>query len=575
MVELILTLPLLLAALLAWVLPPTLRSAAALAGAAGSGLLVLSRGGFLVALDPLFGLAFCLTAGLALLYGWRRMGRGETCFTLLYTASAVAAVSAQGLYVLYVCWELMAVFSTFVILCSRTRRARTAALRYVLVHLAGGLLFLASLVGFAGGGSVPLLGPLGVSVPAVLLLLAVLVNVAAWPLSAWLPDAYPETTPAGGVFLQAMTTKTAVYVLLTCFMGWDALVWIGVAMALYGTIYGAVENDVRRMLAYGIVNQTGFMVAGAGIGTRMALAGAAGHAAACIVYTALLWMAAGSVMRATGKRHLADVGGLGRSMPLTAAMGWIGALSMAALPGTSGYATKTFVLEAGARMHMIIPWVLLEIAAAGVVLHGGLRFVWQTFHGPRRGPEPARQPAGPKAAMLLAAALCLGVGLVPAGLHDLLPNAVRPNLGLIFNPGRMAVQVELLAFAALGFFAMLPWLPVRRRRILDADVLYTGLGRLAAGFSRTVLDRLNAWADRGLRSAARRLEQGAATAPGAAAAWILLPCRWLRTRDPEQRRRLAETARAAAQTGTTPAGVSIFLTLLTLFLLLALFFRPT
>ena len=162
------------------------------------------------------------------------------------------------------------------------------------------------------------------------------VNAGAPPLSAWLPDAYPEASWSGMVFLSAFTTKTAVYVLLRGFPGTELLVYVGLFMVFYGIVYALLENDMRRILAYSIVNQVGFMVAGIGIGTEMALNGAAAHAFTHILYKALLLMSAGSVLLVTGRRKCTDLGGLFRSMPFTTACGIIGALAISSFPADLG-----------------------------------------------------------------------------------------------------------------------------------------------------------------------------------------------------------------------------------------------
>ena len=156
------------------------------------------------------------------------------------------------------------------------------------------------------------------SCPRWLILVGFLVNAGAPPLSAWLPDAYPESSWSGMVFLSAFTTKTAVYVLLRGFPGTELLIYVGLFMVFYGIVYAILENDMRRILAYCIVNQVGFMVAGIGIGTEMALNGAAAHAFTHIIYKALLLMSAGSVLYMTGRRKCTDLGGLFRTMPITA-----------------------------------------------------------------------------------------------------------------------------------------------------------------------------------------------------------------------------------------------------------------
>jgi multicomponent Na+:H+ antiporter subunit D len=199
-----------------------------------------------------------------------------------------------------------------------------------------------------------------------LILAGFLVNAGAPPLSAWLPDAYPESSWSGMVFLSAFTTKTAVYVLLRGFPGTELLVYLGLVMIFYGIIYAILENDMRRILAYSIVNQVGFMVTGVGIGTEMALNGAAAHAFTHILYKALLLAAAGSVRYMTGKRKCTDLGGLFRTMPLTTMCGIVGALSISSFPLTSGFVSKAMISEAAGAERLAAVWFILHAASAGL-----------------------------------------------------------------------------------------------------------------------------------------------------------------------------------------------------------------
>ena len=122
------------------------------------------------------------------------------------------------------------------------------------------------------------------------------------PLNAWLTDAYPEATVTGAVFLSAFTTKTAVYVLLRTYPGAEILVWFGVAMAIYGVVFAVLENDSRRLLGYHIISQVGYMIAGVGIGTEMAINAVTSHAFAHILSQLLLCIGAGAVIPMTGLR---------------------------------------------------------------------------------------------------------------------------------------------------------------------------------------------------------------------------------------------------------------------------------
>ena len=77
--------------------------------------------------------------------------------------------------------------------------------------------------------------------------------------------------------MTAYTTKSAVYVLIRGFAGTELLIWLGAAMAIYGVVYAVLENDARRLLAYHIISQVGYMVCGVGMGTEMALNGSSAN----------------------------------------------------------------------------------------------------------------------------------------------------------------------------------------------------------------------------------------------------------------------------------------------------------
>jgi multicomponent Na+:H+ antiporter subunit D len=306
-----------------------------------------------------------------------------------------------------------------------------------------------------------------------LILAAFLVNAGAWPLSAWLPDAYPEASWSGMVFLSAFTTKTAVYVLLRGFPGTELLIYVGLIMVFYGIIYALLENDMRRILAYSIVNQVGFMVTGIGIGTEMALNGAASHAFTHILYKALLLMSAGSVLLMTGRRKCTDLGGLFRTMPLTAACGIVGALAISSFPLTSGFVSKSMITQAAGDEHLFIVWMLLAAASAGVFLHAGIKFPWFVFFQKDSGLRPPEPPWNMRAAMLLLSALCIGLGLVYRPLYGLLPYPVDYEPYTAFH---VVAQLQLLLFSGLAFFVMLSWLRRTLTITLDLDWFYRVLG---------------------------------------------------------------------------------------------------
>ncbi len=169
-------------------------------------------------------------------------------------------------------------------------------------------------------------------------------------------DAYPEATVTGTVFLSGFTTKLAIYALARGFAGTEILIPIGATMTAFPIFFAVIENDLRRVLAYSLNNQLGFMVVGIGIGTELALNGAVAHVFAHVIYKALLFMSMGAVLLRVGTINGSELGGLYKSMPWTTFFCIVGAASISAFPLTSGFVTKSMILdEASAGGHHLWP----------------------------------------------------------------------------------------------------------------------------------------------------------------------------------------------------------------------------
>jgi multicomponent Na+:H+ antiporter subunit D len=458
-----------------------------------------------VRIDPLgrlFAIIFSLMAFTGFLFALGQRRTLELVAAMVYAGGAVGVALAGDLITLFVFWEIMALASTTVLMSAGGGRLMKVAMRYFQVHMAGGGLLMAGiLVHVASGGSTALDSVDAGTLGGVLILAGVLLNAAAPPISAWLPDAYPEASYSGTVFLSAFTTKAAVYVLIRAFPGTEVLIWIGLFMIFYGIIYALLENDMRRILAYSIVNQVGFMVVGIGIGTELALNGAAAHAFAHIIYKALLLMSAGSVLYQTGKRKCTDLGGLFQSMPVTAVCGIIGALSISSFPWTSGFVSKSMISEAAGHEHLALVWYLLMVASAGVFLHAGIKFPWFVFFQKDSGLRPPDPPWNMKLAMIFFAAMCIGLGIWPGPLYGLLPYPVE---FVPYTAAHVVNMLQLLMFSGLAFFLMLPLMRRTLTITLDTDWFYRRLGsrivrggteitqRLHARARRSVLDGCNA-----------------------------------------------------------------------------------
>ncbi len=440
-----------------------------------------------------FGYVFCGVGFLAGLYGLRTMGRAERVAALAYAGSALAVVFAGDLLTLFVGWELKAVGSALVIWTRGTPASGAAGLRYLYAQLIGGKLLLGgALWHYAETGSL-VFEAFAASPAAVLVLLAFMLSAAVPPLHAWLPDAYPTASVAGTVFLSAYTTKAAVYALARGFPGYEVLVWAGVVMALYGVFYAMLANDIRRLLAYHIVSQVGFMVAAVGIGTQEAINGATAHAFAHIIYKGLLLMGAGAVLYATGRSKASELGGLARLLPWTLVLYLVGAVSISGVPLFSGFVSKELSIAAASLDGRAAVVVLLKIASVGTFLSTTLKLPYATWFGRTPADAPPgglqQRPVAPSmyAAMGAAAVLNLVIGLAPGAFYGLLPFTVDYDP---YTLGKVVETSQILLFTAVGFWLLAHKLKSAPTIALDVDWLYRVLPRRVLAGVQPVRERL-------------------------------------------------------------------------------------
>jgi multicomponent Na+:H+ antiporter subunit D len=439
----------------------------------------------------LFITVFAITVFTGSLFCCKQAKSKELAAAFIYAGGAMSVVLAGDLISLFVFWELMALASTMVIWSAQTEGSWRAGMRYVVVHFLGGVILMAGITAHVHEtGSIVFTAMQADSIATWLILCGFLLNAGAPPLTAWLADAYPEASFSGTVFLSAFTTKTAVYVLLRGFPGTEILVFIGVFMIFYGIIYALLENDMRRILAYSIINQVGFMITGIGIGTEMALNGAAAHAFTHIIYKALLLMSAGSVLYMTGKRKCTDLGGLIHSMPVTAICGIIGALAISSFPFTSGFVSKSMVTQSSIDEHILWVWLLLQAASAGVFLHAGIKFPWFVFFQKDSGLRPEEPPLNMRIAMIFFAFACVFLGVFPDVLYSMLPYEVNY---VPYTAAHILTQLQLLLFSGLAFFVMLPLMKRTLTISLDFDWFYRKFGKVVSAIILRNLCLFQAW----------------------------------------------------------------------------------
>lgn len=424
-------------------------------------------------LSRAFGYIFTIISFLGMLYALHVEEDGQHVAAFIALGCALGATFAGDLLTFFSFVELMTIASTYLIWKGRTPASYGSGLRYLVVHLFGGLCLLAGIlihlnqtgsivfdtIGLNGLGSYLILIGLGIS--------------CAFPvLHAWLPDAYPESTITGTVFLSVLSTKVAVYGLARSFPGTEILIWVGAAMTVFPIFYAAIENNLRRVLAYSIINQTGFMVVGIGIGTALSLNGTVAHVFNNVLFKSLLFMSMGAVMHQTGRINVTELGGLYKTMPLTSIFCIIGAASISGFPFLNGFVSKSMIMSSADQDGMALLWLVLLFASAGVLHHAGIKIPYHAFFAHDSGIRTTEPPRNMLVAMGVTAFLCVFIGVVPAPLYSILPSPVDYQP---YTVAHMSDIFQLLSFAVLAFCLLtLSGLhPVETKGILlDTDWFY-------------------------------------------------------------------------------------------------------
>jgi len=509
-------------------------------------------------LSLLFGYIFHLITFIALLYALHVKDDLQHVAGLIYAGSSLGVIFAGDLFSFFVFWEMLTVSSVMLIWTRRTRASLYSGYRYLLVHAAGGLCLLAGIVLYVNQTGSIEFGYIGLNgLGSYLIFLGFGLN-CAWPiLHPWLTDAYPEATITGAIFLSAFTTKTAVYALARAFPGTEALIWIGAVMTGFPIFYAVIENDLRRVLAYSLINQVGFMVCGIGIGTALAINGAVAHVFNDVLFKALLFMSMGAVMYRTGKINGTALGGLYRTMPLTCIFCMVGAASISAFPLFSGFVSKSMVMDAAAEGHMRVIWFILLFASAGVFHHAGIKIPFFAFFGHDSGMRPKEAPLHMLLAMGITAFLCIFIGSFPGPLYSLLPYPVDY---VPYTAPHVLGQTQLLFFSALAFTLLLLagiYPPEMRCVNLDTDWFYRMGGRLFYHVMDKVFNGLNRISDRvfvgGLAGSLGRVSKDG---PTRAALLAMVPAWLIGGFTGEKLAQKKAGLRAALQTGTLPVGIS-------------------
>jgi len=452
-------------------------------------------------LSRIFAIIFILATGLNVIYAWHEDDLLQQVASIVYPASALGGVLAGDFITLFVYWELAAVSSVFLIWAGGTERAYKAGMRYIIIQVTSGVILLGGVVLYAYETKSIAFELMALdSFPELLIFLAFGIKSAFPLLHNWVQDSYPESTVSGTIVLSIFTTKLAVYSLARGFAGTEELIYIGVTMTLFPIFFAVIEDNLRRVLTYSINNQVGFMVVAIGIGTPMALNGAAGYAFCNIIFEGLLFMSMGAVLYRTGTAQASELGGIYKSMPLTATFCIIGALSISAFPLFAGFVSKGLIIDSVGEAHMFFIWLALLFASAGVLEHAGIKIPYFAFFAHDSGKRVKEAPKGMLIAMGISAVLCVAIGIFFEQFYALLPYEMDYEP---YTAAHVVTQLQLLLFAILAFVVLIQlgvYPPEIRSTNLDTDwfyrkaapVFFKALGRGVSAFQSALFGGVRA-----------------------------------------------------------------------------------
>ena len=431
-------------------------------------------------LDALSALFLLLLGGVAagvslFASGYLRAGEtsapGLQClFYHLFLASMALVLVADDAYFFMAAWETMALSSFFLVTSDhRHAEIRRAGYLYLLIAHVGAIAILLSFGALQGGAgdyrfaTMRALEPSALwSSAAFLLALAGFgAKAGLLPLHVWLPEAHPAAPSPVSALLSAVMLKTAVYGMLRVtfdliaapqwWWGVVALA-VGLASALFGIVFAAVQTDMKRLLAYSSIENIGliftafgltllFRAFGMGSLAALALTAMLYHCLNHAFFKSLLFLATGSVLHATRERSLGRLGGLIHRMPWVAWCALVGTIAIAGLPPLNGFVSEWLLLQAflftpglpHAYINMLVP-----VAAAAVALTAALSgYVMVKFYGvvflgqPREQKLATAHDAGlwEKSGLAWLAAGCVALGLAPVTVIGLLDPVTRALVG--------------------------------------------------------------------------------------------------------------------------------------------------
>ena len=300
----------------------------------------------------------------------------ELGFLFLYFSASIGFIFATDFIHLTIYFELLSLLGACVILLSNNVLAKKVAIKYFVIHLFGGSIFLIGVIEYViGTGSIFLPSePLDLSYRFnYFLLMGLLINVGIPPLSSWLVDGYSKCSHNASIYLSVFTTKASIFMILVLFNNNIALTYVGVILSLYGLIFSSFETNFRRILAFSIIQQLGIMLIIFGFIDFSFSQFIVSYIVVNIFYKSLLFMLAKILSVHFGTNNIKNLQGV---INIKSFLGFVlifSSIQVLGLPISGGFIVKTYMLE---QIHnKAILWFLFFLASSSA-LNIGIRLPW-------------------------------------------------------------------------------------------------------------------------------------------------------------------------------------------------------
>ena len=445
---------------------------------------------FTLRLDPLSLLFGLIVTGMgALIFGYsatymarERVAGPFYVYMGLFMGAMLGLVLSGDLILLFLFWELTTISSFLLIgLEKGEKRSTDAALKALLLTGSGGIaLLLAFLALGSVVGSFDLEQVLGAGdqvvtsslyVPILLLfVVAVLAKSAQFPFHIWLPDAMVAPTPVSAYLHSAAMVKAGIFLLALFLPLLASDLWVlvllplGIGTMILGGLQAIRATDLKRILAYSTISQLGLLASSFALATVLGQGAGLVHTLNHAVMKGALFLVAGAVIYATGMNDIRELGGLRRSMPLTAIACGLAALSLAGIPPLGGFLSKEAFFEATWETGLL--WVVvLGVIGGGLTFAYAWNFFSRLFLGPQR--SGVTEPKALAIPALILGALALTLGLFPGLVTGLIAGTLPP--GEVFAPSllvwNLPATVMSLLSALLGL--LLLWRSAESQALLQ------------------------------------------------------------------------------------------------------------